>query len=486
MGLHQSSPACPARLVAVCAALFLLVLLLAAAAPRAHAQDPEFSALVFSKTTGFRHADAIDAGKVALPELGAANDFSVTLTEDSGQFTDQNLRNFDVIVFLNTDGEGILNAAQRTAVERWMSRGGGIVGIHADANADRDWAWKGDMRGGAWFLNHPSGAQQFQSATVVNEDPAHPAMAGIGATWTRTDEWYNFTAEPRGKVHVLATLDENSYDEQDGTRRRRRPPDRVVLELRRRPGLLHRARPPRLGLAGAAVPLAHPRRHPVGRRRRRGRLRRGAPGPADRRRLRQGDARRQHREPDGDRDRARSQGLHRRARRQGQGVQPADQVRAQHRHDPGASRQRERPPRHHARPGLRHQPVPLPLLQRPNAGDPAHLALHARRRRDDRHGLGEADPRVPAPADHLLPLLRLDGVRARRATCSSRPATTRSTPSRRATTRSTTGRARTCRATRTPTPTTPTTRAARRATRTTCAARSCASGRSPARVTRRA
>ena len=45
------------------------------------------------------------------------------------------------MVFLNTDGEGILNGAQRTAFERWMQRGGGLVGIHAAANADRDWDW---------------------------------------------------------------------------------------------------------------------------------------------------------------------------------------------------------------------------------------------------------------------------------------------------------------------------------------------------------
>jgi cytochrome c len=217
MGLHRSSPAWPARLVAVCAALFLLVLVLAAAAPRVHAQEPEFSVLVFSKTTGFRHSDAIAAGQSGIMQMGADNDFDVSLTEDSTQFTDENLRNFDVIVFLQTDGEGILNAAQRTAVERWMSRGGGIVGIHADANADRDWDWKGDMMGGAWFANHPSGSLQFQDATVVNEDASHPSMDAAGATWMRNDEWYNFTAEPRGKVHVLASLDENSYEEQDGS-----------------------------------------------------------------------------------------------------------------------------------------------------------------------------------------------------------------------------------------------------------------------------
>ena len=32
----------------------------------------------------------------------------------------------------------------------------------------------------------------------------------------RTDEWYNFTKEPAG-VHVLAKLDENTYNEEDGT-----------------------------------------------------------------------------------------------------------------------------------------------------------------------------------------------------------------------------------------------------------------------------
>ena len=194
-------------------------------------------------------------------------------------------------------------------------------------------------------------------------------------------------------------------------RRRRRPPDRVVLELRRRPPLLHRARPQRLGLAGAALPLAHPRRDPVGRRRRRRRLRRGARGPPDRRRLRQGDARRQHGEPDGDRDRARSQGLRRGARRPGQGVQPGHAVGPDDRHDLRPPRQRERPARHRARPGLRDQQAPLPLLQPGLAGDPADLPLHARRQRDHRPQHGEADPRVPAPADHLLPLRRLDDVR---------------------------------------------------------------------------
>src|SRR5918997_5441114 len=176
----------------------MLAALLFSAPPPATAQEPDrFDALVFSKTTGFRHESAIAAGKTALQQMGVDEDFAVTVSEDAGLFTDAGLRDFEVVVFLNTDGEGILSAAQRTAFERWTQRGGGIVSIHADANADRNWAWKGDMMGGAWFLNHPAGEAQFQNATVNRVDDTHPSTVDVPESWVREDEWYNFTAEPR-------------------------------------------------------------------------------------------------------------------------------------------------------------------------------------------------------------------------------------------------------------------------------------------------
>jgi type 1 glutamine amidotransferase len=44
------------------------------------------------------------------------------------------------------------------------------------------------------------------------EDAKHPATAGLPAAWTRVDEWYNFKANPRPAVHVLATVDEKTYE----------------------------------------------------------------------------------------------------------------------------------------------------------------------------------------------------------------------------------------------------------------------------------
>jgi type 1 glutamine amidotransferase len=182
----------------------------AAAPTAAHAQVEQgrYSVLVFSRTTGFRHTAAIAAGHTALEAMGDAEDFDTTHSEDATDFTSHNLRNYDVVVFLNTDGEGILNAAQRTAFERWMQRGGGAVSIHADANADKAWDWKRDMFGGGLFDNHPP----IQEATVEVADPDHPATDDLPASFSWTDEFYNFEADPREQVHVLLTVDPETYE----------------------------------------------------------------------------------------------------------------------------------------------------------------------------------------------------------------------------------------------------------------------------------
>ena len=43
-------------------------------------------------------------------------------------------------------------------------------------------------------------------------DPRGPGTNGLPAQWTRVDEWYDFTSNPRPNVNVLATVDESTYD----------------------------------------------------------------------------------------------------------------------------------------------------------------------------------------------------------------------------------------------------------------------------------
>jgi type 1 glutamine amidotransferase len=164
--------------------------------------------LVFSRTAGFRHASIPD-GVAAVRRLGAANGFGVDATEDAALFTDENLARYDAVIWLSTTGD-VLDAGQQAAFERYI-RGGGYVGIHAAADTEYDWPWYGRLVG-AYFLSHP----RNQAATVDVTDRAHPSTAGLPERWRRFDEWYNFRTNPRGEVHVLATLDEKTYSPGDG------------------------------------------------------------------------------------------------------------------------------------------------------------------------------------------------------------------------------------------------------------------------------
>jgi glucose/arabinose dehydrogenase/type 1 glutamine amidotransferase len=164
-----------------------------------------FDVLVFSKTAGFRH-DSIAAGIQAIQELGAQNDFAVVATEDAGAFNSSNLAQFETVVFLNTTGD-VLNSAQQAAFENYIETGGGFVGVHSAADTEYAWPWYGQLVG-AYFASHPA----IQTATIKVADQVHPSTAGLPDRWVRSDEWYNYRLNPRGTVHVLATLDETTYN----------------------------------------------------------------------------------------------------------------------------------------------------------------------------------------------------------------------------------------------------------------------------------
>src|SRR5690606_33374246 len=208
-----SRPLVRRRWVRAASALLASALVLPLAAGSAGAQtqppptdDPEFSALVFSKTAAFRH-DSIPAGIAAIQELGEEHGFTVDATEDAGAFTPENLAQYDVVVWLSTTGD-VLNDQQQAAFEEYIQNGGGYAGIHAASDTEYDWEWYGGLVG-AYFRSHPPGTPD---ATVVVEDPAHPSTAHLPTRWGRTAEWYSFRDHPRGRVHVLASLDESSYN----------------------------------------------------------------------------------------------------------------------------------------------------------------------------------------------------------------------------------------------------------------------------------
>lgn len=53
----------------------------------------------------------------------------------------------------------------------------------------------------------------FATGTVRVEDSAHPVVKGLPAAFTiENDEWYTYDRSPRPDVHVLANVDEDSYE----------------------------------------------------------------------------------------------------------------------------------------------------------------------------------------------------------------------------------------------------------------------------------
>lgn len=170
-----------------------------------------FKVLVYSRTAGFRHA-SIEPGIAALREIGSANGFAVDATEDPSVFNAANLRQYAVVLFLNTTLTVLDTEAQRQALQGFMAAGGGYVGIHSAADTEHDWPWYGALVG-AYFKSHP--VQQVGRLSIEAAD--HPSVAHLANPYTVFDEFYSFKTNPRGTVRVLMNIDEASYQQNPNT-----------------------------------------------------------------------------------------------------------------------------------------------------------------------------------------------------------------------------------------------------------------------------
>ncbi|GAB3962031.1 hypothetical protein GCM10028805_62130 [Spirosoma harenae] len=163
--------------------------------------------LVFSKTKGWKHT-SIPFGIAAIQKLGRENNFRVDTTKNAAYFNDDSLRHYQAVIWLSTTGN-VLNQVQQAAFERYIQAGGGYLGIHAAADTEYDWPWYNKLVGG-YFASHPSNSN-VRKATVDVIDKNHLSTSMLPDHWERTDEWYNYRSF-YSDLHVLANLDENTYD----------------------------------------------------------------------------------------------------------------------------------------------------------------------------------------------------------------------------------------------------------------------------------
>ncbi len=171
------------------------------AGPTPPGLDP-IRVLVLTATAGFRH-DSIDTARQVLTSLAASSGaFTVTATEDLSTIDAARLAAHDVLFFALTSGELPFTDAQKAAILGFVSGGGGFMGAHSATDTLYQWPEYGALVG-AYFKEHP----WTQTASVVVEDPAHPATEGLGASFSILEEFYTFQENPRPRVRVLLSLD---------------------------------------------------------------------------------------------------------------------------------------------------------------------------------------------------------------------------------------------------------------------------------------
>jgi len=189
---------------------FILLASLVLIAKTLNAQT-SISILNFQADNGFQHESKEVAMKL-VESLGKKNGWKVYSTNDVNTLNETQLSTIDVIIFNNNCGteSAIFSKSHQQALQNFIRNGGGFVGIHC-AGA----IWHEEKEFQAWYeqligtrlVGHP----EVQNATLLVENSDHNSTSHLPKESQVKDEWHYFSTNPRGKVNVLLSLDENTY-----------------------------------------------------------------------------------------------------------------------------------------------------------------------------------------------------------------------------------------------------------------------------------
>ena len=172
----------------------------------ARAERPLERILYFTHSAGYRH-DVIPLSKAVLTQLGSDSGvFEVTATEDTSEFSTENLKRYAAVMFYTT-GELPMSGAQKTALFNFVRSGRGFLGVHSATDTFYTWPDYLDLVGG-YFNGHP----WHQAVTIEVVDPGDPVVAFLGNFLQIEDEIYQISDFDYRGSHVLLRLDPSSVD----------------------------------------------------------------------------------------------------------------------------------------------------------------------------------------------------------------------------------------------------------------------------------
>lgn len=173
-----------------------------------------FRALVLYENGG-HHLAFTTAAKPWLNKLAIDSSFTIDYIESTKTINEALLKKYQVFIQLDYPPYTWSEESMK-AFEKYMNDGkGGWVGLHhATLLGEFDgypmWQWFSDFMGGIRFENYIA---TFAKAKVNVEDKLHPIVKGIPSNFfVNTEEWYTYNKSPRPNVHVIASVDETTYE----------------------------------------------------------------------------------------------------------------------------------------------------------------------------------------------------------------------------------------------------------------------------------
>jgi type 1 glutamine amidotransferase len=172
----------------------------------ARAERPRERILYFTHSAGYRH-DVIPLSKAILTDLGRdSGAFEVTATEDTSEFSTENLKRYAAVMFYTT-GELPMSSAQKAALLNFVRSGRGFLGVHSATDTFYTWPDYLDLIGG-YFNGHP----WHQAVTIEVVDARDPLVAFLGISLQVEDEIYQISDFDYRGSRVLLRLDQSSVD----------------------------------------------------------------------------------------------------------------------------------------------------------------------------------------------------------------------------------------------------------------------------------
>lgn len=189
--------------------LFLMTL-----ATSSMAKNPKYKVLVLTERGG-QHESFTAAALQWLTDISGKEKFEFTEINNTKKIDEEFLSQYKLFIQLDFPPYTWSDASKAAFVKYIEEGRGGWIGFHhATLLGDFDgypmWNWFSDFMGSIMFQNYIA---ELADGTIRVEDSKHPVMRGVSDSFTlKADEWYTFNKNPRPNVHVLANVDEGSYN----------------------------------------------------------------------------------------------------------------------------------------------------------------------------------------------------------------------------------------------------------------------------------